>query len=29
MTAGPVIASEKDLIIMTAVGTDRIDGLCP
>ncbi|KSV91410.1 hypothetical protein [Sinorhizobium sp. GL28] len=29
MTASPVIASEKDLIIMTAAGTDRIDGHMP
>ncbi|WP_244513253.1 MULTISPECIES: SLC13 family permease [unclassified Ensifer] len=29
MTASPVIASEKDLITMTRVGTDRIDGHMP
>ncbi len=29
MTASPVIASEKDLVIMTAAGTGRIDGHMP
>ncbi|WP_234792932.1 SLC13 family permease [Ensifer adhaerens] len=29
MTASPVIASEKDLVIMTAAGTDRMDGHMP